>query len=650
MPESDCKSLTEALDQLDQVAPGVPLLALGQTIFWDEPMKAGVAIAVRDRKRAFVAGVHDTDYFAKLGTGKRAGKGYESFPHNDTTTKNLWSAAAEFSALFGSETVVTRDLLQSGGLRIPPLEKARPRIMDEATEAWGWRGVVSLEENPPIAAEVPLDRLFPVLLSALDGAIQSSLSSLAGGTREAATLASDQLHRFVCDESDLPNLRLGQFYEKLLPQLYDFCAGEEVPLEATSTTKLLRFNSQTVALARFNLVRRFVEPASREVAREAYDRAIRGGSGQYELARFGSGAIPFDLVIPGLGRGTVRIGNRGVVIMTRVPQFLSLAKPLTSLEELAAKVEAKFGPNCALIGKAVSLIGMLGAEFSFVFHEGASSYVSHSRRFHQLLAEAGFGLTVHPILRVRYEAWNALSQTNAWIRLPEPFRRAFGTEELCGPSFAQRWHEVAREQETFLHELGQLRRPIELIRYLDRLLGGSWNVVADEYARLQGRLDRLQSDLEETMTERDRLYALARELRLRRIQLEAEMGNQFRAKIFEQEPTATAVAVREEYLARLEQASAELRAARAELRRLRERQLALVQDDEIRQIHVRRRSIELEAELKRMRLIRDAVISSKGLKKANDRPSAWWFPLVSPDGGWFKETMRTARAYLEPLT
>lgn len=201
-----------------------------------------------------------------------------------------------------------------------------------------------------------------------------------------------------------------------------------------------------------------------------------------------------------------------------------------------------------------------------------------------------------------------------------------------------------------MHELGQLRRPIDLIRYLDRLLGGSWNVVADEYARLQGRLDRLQTDLEETMTERDRLYALARELRLRRVQLEAAMGNQFRAEIFEQDATAAALAVREEYLLRLEGASVALRTARADLRQLRERQLALVQDEEIRQIHVRRRSIELEAELKRMRLIRDAVISSKGLKKANDRPSAWWFPLVSPDGGWFKETMRTASAYLEPLT
>ena len=82
---------------------------------------------------------------------------------------------------------------------------------------------------------------------------------------------------------------------------------------------------------------------------------------------------------------------------------------------------------------------------------------------------------------------------------------------------------------------------------------------------------------------------------------------------------------------------------------LRHRQNALILDDEVRRIHVRRRSIELEAELKRLRLFRNAVITSKGLAKANLRPSAWWFPLVCPDGLWFRETIDTAECYLEPL-
>ena len=82
---------------------------------------------------------------------------------------------------------------------------------------------------------------------------------------------------------------------------------------------------------------------------------------------------------------------------------------------------------------------------------------------------------------------------------------------------------------------------------------------------------------------------------------------------------------------------------------LRHTQKDLVEDESIRKIHERRRSIELEAELKRLRLIRQAIISSKGLTHANLRPSAWWFPLVCPDGLWFRETIDTAECYLEPL-
>lgn len=93
-----------------------------------------------------------------------------------------------------------------------------------------------------------------------------------------------------------------------------------------------------------------------------------------------------------------------------------------------------------------------------------------------------------------------------------------------------------------------------------------------------------------------------------------------------------------------------LRENRAEFIRLRERQNQLVRSEEVLFIHQRRQQIELEAELKRLCIVREAVISSKGLKSANHRPSAWWFPLVSPSGKWFAEVVRTANAYFEPLS
>lgn len=652
MTEPVCTSLQDNLLELERSAPDAPLLALGQTIFWDEPMKAGVALAARrlGLKRKLVAGVHDTDYLAKLPSGPRQPGRYRALPHNDTTTRGLWSAAAEFSALFGSETVVSRDLLTAGGLRISALQEARPNILDQATEAWGWRGVVSLDDYAPITADVPLKPLLPVLRDTLDWALDTSLDSLVGEGREIAATLADELRAMVCDHSDVPGATLAGLYRDLLPKIYDFCANASVDVETTATTELLRFNRATCGLPRFELLDLFVNAETADLARQAYDEAVLSGAGgQYPLHRFGTGAIPFDAIIPGHGRGTIRIGSRGVVFNTRIPQFLSLRRPLSGVRELAELMEAKFGEGCVVVGKAISLIGMLAREFVFVFHEGASSYVKSSRRFHQLLAERGRPMRMNPILRVRYSAWDAMSVCCSWLRLPEPLRRPFGTDELCGPSLAGRWRRVAEEQQELLAQLGRLRRPIELIRYLDRTLGGSWQSLAEEYEGLHRRLERLQRDLAAIRAQRDDLYAEAKRLRHARAAAEAAKGAHWREKLFEKEPTAQDAAERERLSSEVEKAIHAADAVRTRMRALRKEQNALVQDPEVLKVHERRRSIELEAELRRMRLIREAVIATRGMKSASLRPSAWWLRLVCPDGLWFRETVDTAECYLEPL-
>lgn len=648
--DGNCRPLAEVLGELETVAGDAPFLALGQTVFWDEPMKAGVALMSRKlgHKRKLVAGVHDTDYFAKLPHGQAQSGAYKAFPHNDTSTRGLWSAAGEFSALFGSETVVTREMLQAAGLRIARLQEARPQILDQATEAWGWRGIVALGENNAVTAEVPLKQLLPVLLSTFDWAADTSLDALTGEGRETALRLLDELRAQICDASDAAST-LGEFYERLLPAFYEFCANVPVELETTRTTKLLRFNSDTVAQPRFDLLRLFIAPETQALARSAYDEAIRGSSGLYELARFGTGAIPFDLVIPGLGRGTIRLGSKGAVINTPHPQFLTFKKPLNSAEELAAILEAKFGPNCTVVGKAVALIGMLAREFVFVFHEGASGYVKHSRRMHELLAARGHALKMNPILRVRYDAWSSLRVCCSWLRLPEPLQGAFGTEELCAPSLASRWQEVAAEQTELLAKYGRLRRPIELIRFLDQTLGGSWHRQAEEYEGLHVRLSTLQQDLEGLRARRRELYNEQRQLRVRRTEAEAAKGQHWRERIFEHDPSPADLAERERLSAELDAVLDSQAKANREVQLVRQKQGELVRDPEVQRIHERRRSIELEAELKRLRLIRTAVTASKGMAHANQRPGAWWFRLVCPDGLWFRETVETAEYYLEPL-
>jgi hypothetical protein len=647
----DTLSLPQVLETLEQVAPGVPLLALGQTVFWDEPMKAGVALASRrlGYNRRFIAGIHDTDYFAKLPSGRHRPGTYQALPHNDTTTRGLWSAAGEFSTLFGSETVISRDALAAAGLRIDRLKEARPNILDEATEAWGWKGIVSLDAFAPITAQVPLHQIFSELFTTFDWALDTSVEDLTGESRQMAQDLASELRAEVCDANE-PGLTVSAYYKRLLPKFYSICANADVPIEPTTTTEILRFNRETAGLPRFDIVDLFVSQATRADASRAYDEALRGGSGQYELSRFGTGAIPFDLVIPGKGRGTIRLGTRGAVIMTHQPQFLSYKKPLSGVADLAELIEAKFGPECTLVGKAVSLIGMLAREFVFVFHEGASSYVKLSRKFHQLLGERfSRDLKMNPVLRVRYDAWSAMSVTCSWIRLPEPFQRAFGTEEICSPSLADRWLEVAGEQDDLLRRLGQLRRPIDLIRFLDSSLGGSWHRLAEEYESLQAKLQALTTTLSGIREERLKLYEERRRLRRARTEAERCKGEHFRAKIFENSPSPEDIEERKRLDADLEQVIHQMTVLQARALEFRHRQQALVSSEAVLRVHERRRQVELEAELKRLRIIRGAYTTAKGLALSTRRPSAWWFPLVSPDGLWFRQTVDQARCYLEPL-
>lgn len=645
-------SLDSALAELDRIAPGAPLLALGQTVLWDEPMKGGVALRLRElgSDRRFVAGVHDTDYFAKLPSGPKPSGRFVAVPHNDTTTRGLWSAAGEFSALFGSETVITRNAFLKYGLRIATVTRSRPTAIDESSEAWRWKGIVSLDDDPPLASEVPLDQLFQVLQSTLDWAVEETLSTLSESERKSARKQVDVLHELVCDKVESPGSEtLTGFYRNLIPEIYSFSAGEPVQVEAATTTELLRLNSDTVHRPRFGLASLFFDPESKDAAKWAYDEAIRG-SEIYDLSRFGTGAIPFDLVIPGRGRGTIRLGTRGAVIMTREPQFLSFKRPLRSLAEFADVATAKFGPDCVLIGKAVTLIGMLSREFVFVFHEGASSYVKHTRRFHDLLAERGYSDHYNPILRLRYSTWDSLQACCSWFRMPDTLKGAFGTEELCAPSFSARWRDVAKLQQVRLERLSELKRPLDLIRFLEEEVGGAWKALAAEYQELHLKLEGLAESVRELQRERHACYAELRQLKNQRVEAERAKGDHWRDRIFEKIPVPDDFKRRDEltsavdgYVRRIE----ETHTAVAELMR---RQTGRVSSAEVRSWHDRRRAIELEAELKRMRLIRQSIIAGRGLEKAALRPSAWWFPLVCPSGKWFKETIRTAEVYLEPLT
>ena len=144
--------MSEVFHRLKTEFPGVKLLALGQTVYWDEPMKAILRRHLNEQypECRMIIGIHDADYFSKVPSTLNL-QGWGILPHNDGSTRDLWAATGEISAFFGSETIPTREVLTSHGVRLDKIAKdfpaGRDGLIDMATEAWGWRGLVHTDSG-----------------------------------------------------------------------------------------------------------------------------------------------------------------------------------------------------------------------------------------------------------------------------------------------------------------------------------------------------------------------------------------------------------------------------------------------------------------------------------------------------------------------
>lgn len=655
-------SLSAVMAELDEKAPRVPILALGQTVFWDEPMKSGVAnwLSRNNSNRDFVAGVHDTDYFAKVPGASGKVEGFRSLPHNDVSTRELWSAAAEFSALFGSETVVKRESLAVAGLNTRRLESQHPGALESLTEAWRWRGIVSVGDDSMVASEVPCRAILPELKRALDWALDLSLESLNGEALEHGKRVADTIRCLVHDHADeFGCCTLTDLYESFLVHFHRLVSGAESHILTTRTSRLLRFNRESCELPRFELLDAFIRPETRAIAVRAYNHSV-AGSGFYELDRFGSGAIPFDIYIPKVGRGTIRLGKYGAIFLTPKPLFLTFRKECKSVQDFAEALEEKFGSHCAVVGKAVSLIGMLGREYCFAFHEGASGYVHRTRQMHQILEqELGTRIQLNPILRIKYDTWSSLSAVDIDLEVPTPLQEPFGVKSMSSGDFARNWKSVGRAQERRLQELSETKRPLDLLQFLSKRSQANkslaepakhnWENLASEYEALQVAQSQIQDQINQFRQTRKEIYQTIKALKLRRQTLEKEKGEHFRAFVFDKPEIEDHGQERERFIFEIEKTIGEIDLARMELRKASQAQGALTRGEDRIGRHAAQKRIECIAEEERARLIREAVIASSGLEHANLRPSAWWFPLLSPDGKWFTRTIETAEFYLEPL-
>ncbi len=649
---SEYFSLSEALRELCEKAPEAPLLALGQTAFWDEPLKillpvvsSSLGLPIR-----FIAGIHDTDYFAKRPGGASVSPRFVALPKNDGSTRGFWSAAGEFSALFGAETPVTREDFLKAGVCLERVLRGDPNLWDQVTEAYGWRGVAITDSEPKTSEDIVAKEVFPCLWDTFRWAVDRTLESLCETSQQAlARERANHLERVIREVFEsCRDASLGEFYERLLPHFHRMLEGDVKDVEYTRTSRLLQLNTRTCSLPRFRFVDLFLDPRTSGAAKSAYNEAVQGTE-IYPLDRFGEGSIPFDLVVPGRGRGTISITDRVLRVSTPQPIVLKLEAPIRNLCDLSEVVSSHL-ERCALIGKAVTLISMLSREFVFVFHETGSPYIAQTQKLHSLLKERGLSVPSLPILRVRYKTWDALKVTDRWFHLPEPFQRPFGAEHVSAQTFAKVWRKVVEQEEHHREVLGSARGPGDLIRILERIKGGRWSALREEYEQLSQYLAPIQQEISDLRAQLVKAYEELRGLKRRWQDLEREMGEHYRARFQSGNPSLEDEKRRE----RFEVERAELRRRRDSLRRfikeVWDRQAEIAQAGQRREAFVRRREIEKEAEWARLEVAREATLVIKGLVRSHFRPSAWWFPLVSPDGSWFRQLKETAEARLEYLS
>ncbi len=647
------RSVEPTLTELRSRYPDTPFLALGQTIWWDEPMKAVLLrwLAETGVGGRLVLGVHDTDYFAKARVQRSDGARFELMPHNDGATKDLWSAAGEISRLFGNEVFPTRHDFINAGVPFRRVagrdRRERTEFLNRVSEAWGWRGLVYTGSRDLIVNNVSLCELGDALEQMLEWGFRGTTDAVASlCCREKAVALADGLVARARDyRLQHPHARMTDLYQALFPHVFSLLLGSQPQnVSVTSTTDLLRFNPETCDLPRFKFADLFLNNETRALAAAAYNEAV-GGSEIYTLDQFGLGALPFDVVLPKDGRGTLRVTLRAVHIETRTPIRIPLRRPLNSARDLAEVLCDRFGPDVTLVGKAVALISMLGSEFIFVFNEEGSGYVTRTRRMNDRIRGHGVPIVAHPILRLHYHTWDSMTDFHARFALPEHLAATMGAGEIMASEFARRWQDVADEQDRLLKRLPSLRQPRALMGHLAES-EASWSQKLAEYDEAKARLREIRARAAAIQRHVDGLYRELAEVRDGVRTTEQAKGDHFRAT---EDWTPDEEQKRETFDVRI----AELHDRRRELlqciARLKLDRWEIERGAEANAAREAAERIEREAEMERVRLVRNAILTSNGLRHAEHRPSAWWLPMVDCSGVWFDRLTRTAEAYIQPV-
>jgi hypothetical protein len=672
-------SVTKVLSELQERYPNTTLLALGQTVFWDEPMKAVLNRLAQEAgvRFPFLLCVHCTDYFAKLHRPVQTDRKIIALPHNDGTTRDLWSAAGELSCLFGSEVVPTRQRYVNAGVAFDKVAKWHPEgeqvFTDRMTEAWGWRGLVHTEHRSVIVHEVCLNHVKEPLLELLQWGFEESLKMLSPEHREKARLAvADRILGWIDEFArQYPDQCLSALYQWLFPRFFTMLGAPVDNVTTNCSANLLKLSPETSSLPRFQLVNLFLNPQTRPVAEEAYNCAV-ADSEIYTLDRFGEGAIPFDLIVPQRGRGTLRVTDRWLVVETEDPITIPLERPVHSVADLAQVLQQHFVSGVTLVGKAVTLVSMLAREFLFVMNEGGSPYIWRTRKMNQYLRENGIEWILHPILRLVYPTWDTMGGEKCeMLTLPDHLANAFGKRQICTNEFSSRWREVVAEQKGLLETIRQLTSPREVLEFLAERDGEQWRALREEFDRHISLLRDLRRQAEEIHQRIHALYGQIVQWKQEYQRIERAKGENYRQTIKPLKERLWELAqqgitdspeverihaeirqheeARKSFDRELQQRREWIAEARAEVARLKPQRQQLERGEQNQRARQRATEIERQAELRKMELVRQAILVSEGLVHTDHRPTFWWIPLVDPSGKWLERIVRGTKMYLEEI-
>lgn len=631
----------------------VPLVAFGQTVFWDEASKAVLRRLLDEHAPGILmfAGIHDSDYFSKLHGRGRIGEGFVLRANNDWTNRGLWAAVGETTSLFGAEAPPSVVELQAAGVPLKQMAAQAPEgvdaFLDAATAAYGWRGVAQLGSPEQIARDVLVRDAGESLYRLFKWGLDETLALLADREqrRRAAAEASMLLDRLSRTMEDMTEATVSELYQRLITEHYaDLLGTRSDRILATATCDYLRFNRQTCIRARFQALQAFLCRTVAICARETYNDAVEG-LGMYDLEQFGEGAIPFDLVVPGLGRGTLRVLDGEVrAEFASGPLSIPTSERVCMVEELAGLLEETVGPNAAIVGKALLGPVMFCSEAILVLHEGASAYVPRTSLWLSRLNNSCGSLRTYPILRLRHHAYDALVGAKVIFRLPEHLAAAFGAQQVTAEEFGHRWKSVAHEQERLLKRLAQARSAAELLAVIAEQSGAKWGQVADDLASARQTLRTAGEQIEQIRQKLLAIRCAERRARRRRAELEARSG-QLRRQELQSGDSEPRQALRRLISAITE----DIRCRESRRAELRQEIADLANSPAVQSARKRIKEITEAAERERLALARRALLV-RHMEVGDRRPTSWWFPVVDPSGAWFEEAVRRAEVYLEDLS